>query len=103
FGPGRAADEEHRADTGRAVERQEQQVRPRAGQLHVGTGETCQALRGDTGGDARESAEQDVLGCGCCSFLRLGTLAGHRSDPEYAVTSKLNFLSRPSTSVDVTI
>jgi len=80
FGPGRAAHEQHRAHAGRAVQREEQQVWPGTGQLHVGAGESGQALRGDPRGDGREPAQQDVLGDGRGSFPRLRVLAGHRSD-----------------------
>jgi hypothetical protein len=90
FGPGRAAHEQHCADTGRAVQREEQQVRPGAAQLHIGAGEAGQALRGDPRGDGREPAQQDILSDGRGSFPRVHVLAGHRSGPQRRKTLKLN-------------
>jgi hypothetical protein len=87
----RAADEQYRADSRRAVQRQEQQVRPGAGQLHVGPGEPGQALRGYSRGDRREPAEQDVLGHRRGPFPRVGVLSGHGPGPQQCITLKLTF------------
>ena len=62
FGPRGAAGQQHGADAGRAVQGEEQQVRPGSGQAHVVAGEPGQALGGDPGGDGGEPAEQQVLG-----------------------------------------
>ena len=59
--PRGAARQQHGADAGRAVQGEEQQVRPGAGQAHVRAGEPGQALGGDPGGDRGEPAEQQVL------------------------------------------
>ena len=62
FGPRGAPGQQHGADAGRAVQGQEQQIRPGSGQAHVFPREPGQALGGDPGGDGGEPAEQQVLG-----------------------------------------
>ena len=77
FGSRGPAGQQHRAHPGRPVQGQEQQVRPRAAQAHVVTGEPGQSLSADPGRHAREPAEQHVLG-GRRSRLSRTRAAGHR-------------------------
>ena len=93
FGSRGPAGQQDRAHPGRAVQGQEQQVRPWPGQAHVVAGEPGQALGADPGGHAREPAEQHVLG-GRRSRLPAARAAGHRL-PAEAVRAPRRQRARP--------
>ena len=79
LGPRGPAHQQHRADSRRAVQREEQQVRPGPAKTHVRAGETHQALRGDAGRSRREPAEQHILSYGRYGLPCTRMLARHAS------------------------